>query len=132
MLVVDLFGVARDKKDGLQSFCKKCKAQHGRENRSKYIRVQRIRQPEWRAKNRHKVLEYVYSYQDRCPEKVACRIETRKAISGGVLVKTPCKVCGVLKVDAHHPDYSKPLEVVWLCRKHHSELHTKEKHEQRD
>lgn len=34
--------------------------------------------------------------------------------------------CGETKVHAHHPDYSKPLEVKWLCRKHHVEEHVKE------
>lgn len=44
----------------------------------------------------------------------------------GKVKKTPCVVCGDPKVQAHHPDYSKPLEVVWLCLKHHRELHAKE------
>lgn len=26
-------------------------------------------------------------------------------------------------VQCHHKDYSKPLDVIWLCLKHHRELH---------
>ncbi len=37
----------------------------------------------------------------------------------GKVVKAPCVVCGVAKVEGHHEDHSKPLEVVWLCRPHH-------------
>ena len=34
----------------------------------------------------------------------------------------PCEVCGTLQgVQRHHDDYEKPLEVRWLCRKHHAE-----------
>lgn len=38
----------------------------------------------------------------------------------GELISQPCEVCGALKVEAHHDDYSKPLEVRWLCRPHHN------------
>ena len=37
--------------------------------------------------------------------------------------KLPCKICGDINAIAHHHDYSKPLDVVWLCRKHHAEEH---------
>lgn len=37
------------------------------------------------------------------------------------LVRLPCSKCGNPKSEAHHPDYSKPLEVIWLCRAHHVE-----------
>jgi ribosomal protein S27AE len=41
------------------------------------------------------------------------------------LIKQPCEVCGNLKAQAHHDDYSKPLQVRWLCQKHHTEHHQK-------
>lgn len=40
----------------------------------------------------------------------------------GKVKRLPCEICGQ-KAEAHHEDYSKPLEVVWLCRKHHLQHH---------
>ena len=40
-------------------------------------------------------------------------------IKYGRLVRKPCEVCGLLKSEAHHDDYTKPLDVRWLCRSHH-------------
>ena len=37
----------------------------------------------------------------------------------GKVKKKPCEICGALDVQAHHRDYSKPLDVRWLCKKHH-------------
>lgn len=51
------------------------------------------------------------------------RKNTRRAVKRGKLEKLPCQVCGALEVEAHHHDYSKPLEVTWLCSRHHKELH---------
>lgn len=36
----------------------------------------------------------------------------------------PCEICGA-KAHGHHDDYTKPLDVRWLCNKHHREHHTK-------
>lgn len=47
--------------------------------------------------------------------------KVNNAIRSGRLVKQPCIICGSLLSEAHHADYSKPLEVEWLCRKHHRE-----------
>jgi ribosomal protein S27AE len=42
------------------------------------------------------------------------------------LVRGPCEVCGTtLNVHAHHDDYDAPLNVRWLCGKHHSRFHAK-------
>src|SRR3990167_2004840 len=45
------------------------------------------------------------------------------AINTGRLIRKPCKVCGMDNTEGHHRDYSKPLDVIWLCRKHHLEEH---------
>lgn len=47
----------------------------------------------------------------------------RYALRTGKLVKMPCQVCGEVEVEGHHPDYARPLDVVWLCREHHMEIH---------
>ncbi len=54
-----------------------------------------------------------------------------RAFEKGILIPEPCEICGEFgqmkdgrrKVQAHHDDYSKPLEVRWLCQKHHHEWH---------
>jgi ribosomal protein S27AE len=64
-------------------------------------------------------------YRERNPEKDKARSKVHKAIRTGKLVRSACEGCGEKKVQAHHEDYSKPLEVRWLCiachRKEHAE-----------
>lgn len=57
------------------------------------------------------------------PEKFKARSAVSNAIRSGRLVRRPCRGCGsTSKVEGHHPDYSKPLDVVWLCDAcHHAE-----------
>ena len=57
--------------------------------------------------------------QLRHPERTRARIHVHNAIARGKMTKEPCVVCGKEKVEAHHPDYTKPLEVIWYCRLHH-------------
>lgn len=69
---------------------------------------------EWRA-----------SYKTRFPERVRAREMVTSRIKRGTMERLPCAVCGELKSEAHHEDYAKPLEVIWLCRKHHREADKK-------
>lgn len=39
------------------------------------------------------------------------------------LKKQPCQVCGAESSHAHHDDYSRPLDVNWLCPQHHALAH---------
>lgn len=60
---------------------------------------------------------------ERYPERVKARQEVFNAIQRGEIIRQACVVCGAEKAHAHHEDYSKPLDVIWLCRKHHREVH---------
>lgn len=44
------------------------------------------------------------------------------ALKIGAIQRQPCWACGD-EAEAHHPDYSRPLDVVWLCNPHHREVH---------
>jgi predicted DNA-binding protein YlxM (UPF0122 family) len=54
-----------------------------------------------------------------------------RAIKKGILTPMTCEVCGLFPiasdgrrlVHAHHNDYSRPLNVRWLCQKHHHDHH---------
>ena len=69
-----------------------------------------------------KVLAFLHRKRELNPEKYQARTAVNNAIRDGVLIKQPCRICGD-SADAHHEDYSKPLDVWWLCRKHHAERH---------
>jgi hypothetical protein len=57
------------------------------------------------------------------PLKHAAHTLVNNAIRDGHMKRHPCEICGNDKVHAHHDDYSKPLDVRWLCTTHHAEWH---------
>lgn len=87
-----------------QSYCLSCMAAYMRINRPKYKRK--------------------YSELSReAKKKASARIMTNKYIRKGLLIPEPCRDCGSEQVEAHHEDYTKPLEVTWFCRTHHRLWH---------
>lgn len=62
------------------------------------------------------------AYRRRNKKKLAAHNAVSKAILRKGLAPLPCLVCGE-KSEAHHPDYDRPLDVVWLCQTHHKEAH---------
>jgi hypothetical protein len=57
--------------------------------------------------------------------KIMARVMVHDRIKSGKLARQSCEVCGNAKVDAHHDDYARPLDVRWLCRRHHREHHAR-------
>ena len=95
----------------LSYICRACNTLRARKYRNSTIGNKRIK----------KVSAEAYK---RYPEKSKARQLVNVALSQGKIKKEPC-FCGSTKVDGHHPDYSKPLEVLWLCRQHHADPHKK-------
>ena len=62
-------------------------------------------------------------FRENHPDKKKAIYKSSNAIRDGKLTRKPCEVCGKEKAQAHHDDYSKPLDVRWLCVKHHNEHH---------
>lgn len=57
------------------------------------------------------------------PLKLKAHAAVRRAIRMGVLQRGPCSRCGsTINVESHHADYSKPLEVIWLCHSCHGRI----------
>lgn len=58
--------------------------------------------------------------------KALARTQVSLAVKTGALIRpTECAVCFMEHryIEAHHEDYSKPLDVLWLCRPCHREVH---------
>ena len=58
--------------------------------------------------------------QDR--DKIHRKVQT--AIIKGVIIKTPCIICGNARSEAHHENYSLPLEVIFMCKDCHELRHS--------
>lgn len=78
--------------------------------------------PNWKGGISNENYRYKKVQMIRFPEKIEARKQVMLAIKKGLLKRQPCEVCGDPKSEAHHPDHSKPLEVVFLCREHHREI----------
>jgi hypothetical protein len=82
--------------------------------RKEYLKEYKGR-PEFKQKKN----EQGARYRERNRHKIRIRGIAYQAMKNGRLVKKPCEVCGKEKVEMHHDDYRKPLEVRWLCKVHH-------------
>lgn len=77
----------------------------------------------WLRENLHWYYEWE---RGRNPIIRKAYVAVRNALRSGKLVQKPCAVCGSKISHAHHADYHKPLDVEWLCPKHHKEKHSYE------
>lgn len=86
------------------------------------------RQRDWNRKNPERLRERQNRYDKQYPEKKLARQSVMWAIRLGYMKKPDkCESCQKeIKVEAHHKDYKRPLEVEWFCRLCHMKLHSKE------
>ncbi len=75
----------------------------------------------------HKQTEWARKGRAKNPEAYKARTAVGNAIRDGKLIRGPCEVEGCTrKAQGHHDDYSKPLDVRWLCPDHHGLVHRRE------
>lgn len=126
--------------DGHMGKCKECARADVKENRKEkivyykqYDRKRAMRpdrvaaRKEYEQKEERKKRRAAKLLEDRKqhPQKNKARYLVANGIRQGTLRKQPCLICGETdSVQAHHEDYSKPLDVMWLCPKHHKWIHS--------
>ena len=74
---------------------------------------------------RRRVSHLKYIAKPETAQKLRAREQCAYAVRIGKLTRLPCQKCGAEKSEAHHEDYSKALEVLWLCKKRHAGEHFK-------
>ena len=111
--------------DGLLGKCKTCtKADVAKNYYSRYRQKRdydrlRGQRPCRRAKQR----EYSRRYGEANAQRRSAHYTLGNAVRDGRVKRQPCVVCGDLRAEGHHSDYSKPFDVQWLCFKHHRQVH---------
>lgn len=128
------FPANKRRKLGRGTVCKECRAE---QNRAWYrtpsaserfeARKERkeLQQKKYResAKGRATAIAKFRRDKLKHTEKYKARYKLRNAVWQGKIIKLPCEVCGDKRSQGHHEDYTKALEVKWLCDKHHKALH---------
>ncbi|HZX14944.1 MAG TPA: hypothetical protein VFF49_11170 [Thermodesulfobacteriota bacterium] len=93
------------------------------EYRKKYYR-------EWYTKNgRNRAPDYIeaiLTWRKEHPEAFKAYCKVAYALKIGKLVKPKkCSRCNrESRLSAHHEDYLKPLDVIWLCSSCHKKIHS--------
>jgi hypothetical protein len=115
-----------------------------KEYREKHKEKSKVYLKQYREDNREKLLELNRHFREAKPE--AMKLYRKKSFEKNrhkydlqiyargvskVLFPqlSPCEVCGTTEnIHRHHPDYTRPEIINFLCRKHHNELHRKNQH----
>lgn len=89
----------------------------------------RVIHSEWVKNNPEKIRTSHAKWRKSNPHKIFAHQKVMIAVRSGKMDRMPCYICGK-KAYAHHEDYSKPLEVMWLCPVHHRARHKQIKKEE--
>ena len=114
-----------------REYYKKWHSENYLKNKEKY----KIYQREYRNKNKDMIFKRDKKYRNKNKEiyikaskkyvlSNENKIKAHNIVHYKKLKKEPCFICkSTINIHAHHPDYSKPLYVYWLCCKCHKYIH---------
>ena len=106
--------------DGRIGKCKSCNKADVIANRLSKVEYYRSYD---RERGSRQTAQDVRNYREANPNKHKAHGMVARAIRSGKLFRELCEVCSELDVHAHHDDYSKPLNIRWLCPVHHKKWH---------
>ena len=111
--------------DGFLNKCKECTKKDA--NKHRLENIDQIREYDRQRGTTEKRKKLTTAYTKKARSTFPIQHEAHQAVQSAirqkVLIKCPCVVCGSAKSMAHHDDYDKPLDVIWLCQIHHKERH---------
>ena len=137
---IEEYYVHKQMADGHLNICKECTKKRvaiHRENNLEKIKEYDRNRPnkleryelnkKYHQKNKEKVKEHQKKWRRKNREKINAESKVLRAIIAGRLIKPEkCENCGTItKLEAHHPDYSQPLKVQFLCMNCHKAEHKK-------
>ena len=111
--------------DGRLNTCKECKKTASTLNRNSNLERYREYDRE-RSKNPDRILaarELAERWKQKHKKEHLAQLAVQRAVRAGRLQRLPCQSCGTEKTVAHHEDYDRRLDVVWLCEPCHKERH---------
>lgn len=118
------FGMRSASTDGLAAKCKSCQKGYDKERANAPHRIAARKAYSLTPKGIVAGNRAKSAYIKRNRHKRKAHIILGNALRDGKIIKQPCEVCeSTDRIHAHHDDYSKPLDVRWLCPVHHTELH---------
>ena len=111
--------------DGYVNKCKECNkndvTEHRNKNLEKIREYDRARGKE--SKRLKATAEITRAWRAEDSRRAVAHSSVARAVRNGTLARQPCCRCGDAKTVAHHEDYDKPLEIVWLCQPCHKQRH---------
>ena len=114
-------------KAGYRSPCKQCRKEREREYTRSHKEAISLKGKKYRQKHREECRRQKRRYHQSHPERQQCKDAVQWAKKTGILMVGSCADCGMppedIAIQAHHTDYEKPLDVVWLCASCHQARH---------
>lgn len=126
-LPVEAFYANPTMADGHLGKCKECTRNDVAANR--LLHIERARRYEKERSKLPRAIAIAAAAQAKWKNKFPAKRHAHSLLGSAVKCGrvTPWPVCAVpecaSKPEAHHPDYSLPLDVVWLCKMHHTQAH---------
>ena len=113
--------------------CKECKKERSRRWAKENVEKKRSSRRRWREENVEKARahgreEYRRKRQRGTVPPGDPAKKKAQSMASSLPRPSHCSKCGTEgPVDGHHEDYSRPLDVIWLCRRCHSRQHHQER-----